>query len=135
MPKGYGQLLIILYKDIIIKEKLPLFFVLMSNRKEELYNRVFSAIIDILTQHYVYDIALTTITTDTEFALINSVKNNFLGVQRIGCWYHLKEDLLQCAHNNGLLKKNSFNKNIDPTLTKKLIYKLANIYVLNMKVI
>ena len=127
MPKGYSQLLIILYKDIIIKEKIPLFFVLMSNRKEELYNRVFSSIIDILTQHYVYDIALTTITTDTEFALINSVKNTFLGVQRIGCWYHLKEDLVQCAHNNGLLKQNNFNKNIDPNLTKKLIYKLANI--------
>ena len=106
MPKGYSQLLIILlYKDIIIKAKIPLFFILMSNRKEELYNRVFSSIIDILTQNYVYDIALTTITTDTEFALINSVKNTFLGVQRIGCWYHLKEDLVQCAHHNGLLKK------------------------------
>ena len=51
----------------------------MSNRKEELYNWVFSSIIDILTQHYVYDIVLTTITTDTEFALI-FCKNTFLGV-------------------------------------------------------
>ena len=74
----------------------------MSNRKEELYNRVFSSIIDILTQHYVYDIALTTITTDTEFPLINSVKNTFLGVHRIGCLYHLKEDVVQRAHNNRL---------------------------------
>ena len=32
MPKGYGQLYIILFKDFITKKKLPLFYILMSNR-------------------------------------------------------------------------------------------------------
>ena len=49
MPKGFSQFLIILYKDIIIKEKIPLFFILMPNRQEELYIRIFNALIDILT--------------------------------------------------------------------------------------
>ena len=43
-PKGYAQLLIILFKDNIIKEKIPLFFILMSNKKEESYKRVFNSI-------------------------------------------------------------------------------------------
>lgn len=34
IPKGYGQLFIILFKDINTKEKLPLFYVLMFNRLE-----------------------------------------------------------------------------------------------------
>ena len=101
----------------------------MSNRKEELYNHVFSSVLDILTQHYVYDIELTIITTNTEYALINAVNNTFMGVQYICCWYHLKEDLVQCAHNNGLLNINNHNMNIDPNITKKLIFKLANIYL------
>ena len=41
MPKGYSQLFIILFKDEVTKEKIPLFFILMSNPTEELYNLKF----------------------------------------------------------------------------------------------
>lgn len=53
----------------------------MSNRKEELYKKIFGSVIEILTQNYVYNLPLISITTDTEYALINVVKSNFFGIQ------------------------------------------------------
>ena len=90
IPKGFNQLLIILFKDLIITEKLPVFYILMINRKEELYKRIFDSILDILTQNYIYDLQFISITSDTENALINAIKEIFVGVQRIGCLYHFK---------------------------------------------
>ena len=43
-PIGYGQLLIIIFKDIITSDYLPCFFILMSNKTEILYNMVFISI-------------------------------------------------------------------------------------------
>ena len=105
IPKGFNQLLIVLFKDIIIKEKLPVFYILMSNRKEELYKKIFDSILDILTQNYIYDLQLISITSDTENALINAIKAIFTGVQRIGCLYHFKANLIKEAKYLGLWKK------------------------------
>ena len=119
-PKGYIQILIIFFKDIIIKEKIPCFFVLMSNRKEELYKRVFNSIIEILTQDYIYNLSVKTITTDTEIPLINAIKKTFNRVQRIGCWFHRKQNLEKYVKILGLLnpmkinnKNNMDNSNSD----------------------
>ena len=38
-----------------VKEKLPAFFILMSNRKEQTYKKIFNCIIEILTQDYIYN--------------------------------------------------------------------------------
>ena len=43
-PIGYGQLLIIIFKDIISADYLPCFYILMSNKTELLYNMVFLSI-------------------------------------------------------------------------------------------
>ena len=94
-PKGYAQLFIILFKDNIIKEKIPLFFILMSNKKEESYKRVFNSIIEILTQNFIYDLPLKSITTDSEISLINAVEETFVGLQQIGCFYHFLM-IVQC---------------------------------------
>ena len=66
---------------------------------------------------------MKTITTDTELALINAVNTNFVDVQRIGCWFHLKQDLLREAKVLGLLNKK--NNNINPETTIEIIKQLA----------
>ena len=93
-PKDFSQLLIIIFKDIIIsiiKSKYyPGFFVLMSNKTEILYDPIFKSIKRILTKFNLYKLEIESITTDSEIALINTVNNNFQNSIRIGCWFHLK---------------------------------------------
>ena len=122
-PIGYAQLLIIIFKDVVSSEYMPGFFILMSNKTEILYDMVFKSVIRILTQNYIYKLNIYTITTDTELALINAIQMNFPNTQRIGCWFHLKQDLLREARILGLL--NNKNKNINSELTLEVITQLS----------
>ena len=74
-----------------------MFYTLISNRIEISYDLVFNSIKRILTQNQIYSLDIKTITTDTELALINSIKINFPNSKRIGCWFHLKQDLMKEA--------------------------------------
>ena len=85
--------------------KISIFFILLSNKRQELYNLSFQAFKRILTQQNNYDIDIFTIITDQETALINVVNNNFKYTYRIGCWYHYKVYLLRQARIYGLLNK------------------------------
>ena len=87
----------------------------MSNKIEIIYDMVFKSIIRILTQNNIYSLDIKTITTDTEIALINSIKTNFPKSQRIGCWFHLKQDLMREARVLGLF--NPKNNKINPETT------------------
>ena len=118
-PKDYSQLLIIIFKDFISSEYYPGFFILMSNKTEILYDLIFKSLIRIITQQNIYDISFRTITTDTEAALINAVERNFDKIKRIGCWFHLSQDLIREARLMGLL--NSKNKNIGINITYEII--------------
>ena len=69
-PDKYSQLLIIIFKDKIIFEYLPAFFILMSNKTEILYNQIFCSVKRILTQNNIYNLNIETITTDSELSLI-----------------------------------------------------------------
>ena len=122
-PIGYAQLLIIIFKDVVSSEYMPGFFILMSNKTEILYDMVFKSVIRILTQNYIYKLNINTITTDTELALINAIQMNFPNTQRIGCWFHLKQDLLREARILGLL--NNKNKNINSELSLEVITQLS----------
>ena len=102
-PSGYEQLLIILFKDVIINEYIPCFFVLMKHKYEFLYNLIFQSIKYILTQNNLYNLLIETITTDQENALINGLKNNFANFQNILCFFHYKHDILLNAKKYGLL--------------------------------
>ena len=104
-PKEYEELIIIIFKDIIIHEYLPGFYILVSNKSEQMYDIVFRSIIRILTQNNIYILNIKSITTDTELALINDINSNFKGVQRLRCWFHLKQDLIRNARIFGLLNK------------------------------
>ena len=122
-PINFSQLLIIIFKDIISSDYIPGFYILMSNKTEIIYDMVFKSVKKILTQNGIYSLNIKTITTDTELALINAVNTNFVDVQRIGCWFHLKQDLLRESKVLGLFNKN--NKNINPETTIEIIKQLA----------
>ena len=114
-PKSYEEFIIIIFKDTIIHEYFPCFYILVNNKSEVMYDIIFKAIKRILTQNEIYNLEIKTITTDSEIALINAVNNNFPNVQRIGCWFHLKQDLIRNARIFGLL--NEKNKDIDINIT------------------
>ena len=122
-PINFAQLLIILFKDVLLSQYIPCFYILMSNKSEILYDLIFKSIIRILTQNNLYHVTFQTITTDTEIALINAVKSNFENTTRIGCWFHLKQNLLNQAKVCGLLNKN--NNKIDTNQTFDIISQLS----------
>ena len=76
----------------------------MPNIKGQKYKKIFESLIEILKQDYIFNLPLKSITTDIEFQMIRAIKLCFPGMQRIGCWFHLKHNLGQYAHNIGLLK-------------------------------
>ena len=80
----------------------------MSNKTEILYDLIFKAVIRLITQQNIFKLEFQTITTDTENALINAVTNNFPEVHRLGCWFHLNQNLIMEARTMGLF--NSKNK-------------------------
>ena len=106
--------MIIIFKDFITAEYYPGFYILMSNRTELLYDLIFKSISRIITQQEIYKLDFISITTDTELALINAINNNFPETKRLGCWFHLSQDLIREARIMGLLnsKSNKINVNI-----------------------
>ena len=94
-PNGYEQILIILYKDIITKEKIPGCYIIMNNKKYEIYKEIFLALINILTQNHIYNLDFETITTDVELALIKAVNAAFPMVRHFNCYFHYKQDLIR----------------------------------------
>ena len=83
----------------------------------------FKSLKRILTQNELYQLNIKTITTDTEVALINAINANFQETQKIGCWFHLKQDLIRNARIMGLLNKR--NKDIDINITFEIITQLT----------
>ena len=84
---------------------------------------IFKSINRIITQQNIYETNFLTITTDKEQVLINAVNNNFNNVKRIGCWFHLSQDLIREARTMGLL--NSKNKKLDVNITYNVISNLS----------
>ena len=103
---GYEQILIVLYKDIIIKEKIPGCYVIMNNKIYDNYKEVFFSIKNILTQNDLYSLNIETITTDSEKALIKAIYNIFPKIKHFNCYYHYKQDLIRNFKKAGLYKKN-----------------------------
>jgi len=108
-------------KDLLNSNFYPCFYILMSNKTEILYTIVFHSIKNLLTQYYIYDLQIETITTDIENALINGLNNTFTNFKRLGCWFHLKCDLIREAKS----LCNKKNKNVDINDTFKIISVLS----------
>ena len=95
----------------------------MTNKTEILYDIIFKSVKSILSQNNIYKLNIKAITSDTEVSLINAINNNFPQSQRIGCWFHFKQDLLREAKICGLLNRK--NKNINPEITLEVITQLS----------
>ena len=95
----------------------------MTNKTEILYDLIFKSVKRIITQQNIYSLNILTITTDTEIALINAVNNNFPNVTRIGCWFHLNQDLIREVKIMGLFNRN--NKEIDVNITYEIITQIS----------
>ena len=67
----------------------------MILKLERLYDLVFKAILNLLTNTNEFNLEIETIVTDQEKELINSIKKNFQNIQRIYCLFHYKHDMLK----------------------------------------
>ena len=76
-PREFKQLLILMYKDIITNLKIPGVYILMNGKSQDLYDIVFDSLINIITENRNIELEVLSIITDTEKALINSVKKYF----------------------------------------------------------
>ena len=70
-------------------------FILLNKKSEDIYNASLESEYNIITHQGVYDLSLESICTDTEIALRNACMKNFSNVQRIGYFFHYKQDLIR----------------------------------------
>ena len=80
-----------------------------------MYVLIFKSISRIITQQEIYKLDFISITTDTELALINAININFPETKRLGCWFHLSQDLIREARIMGLLNSKSNKINVNTT--------------------
>ena len=66
-----------MYKDIITELKIPGIFILLRGKNQFLYDYIFSSIINIVTNNRKFDLNILSIVSDSEKALVNSIKKNF----------------------------------------------------------
>ena len=95
----------------------------MNNRIYENYIKVFDSIKILLTQNNTVSYNLETITSDSEFALIQAINDAFPQVQRIWCYYHYINDIKRnlAIYN---LNKNELYETFFKEISKvPLIYK------------
>lgn len=104
-PNGYAQILIILYKDKIINEKIPGCYIITNNKTFDIYLEVLNSFNNIITQNGIFDFNLSSITTDNEIALTNAIKIAFPNVKLFYCYFHYKQNLVENLRKRGLLKK------------------------------
>ena len=107
-----------MYKDIITNLKIPGVYILMNGKSQDLYDIVFDSLINIITENRNIELEVLSIITDTEKALINSVKKYFPNSQRIACYFHYKQDVLRNLRIYGLYNEN--NKVTSDIIIKKL---------------
>ena len=67
-----------MYKDIITELKIPGIFILLSGKNQFLYDYIFSSIINIVTNNRKFDLNILLILSDSEKALVNSIKKTSL---------------------------------------------------------
>ena len=120
-PPEFKQLLIIMYKDIITNLKIPGIYILLNGKNKDLYDLAFDSIIKILTEDRAIEIEVENLITDTEKALVDTVKKYFPNSQRIGCFFHYKKDIMRNIKAYGLYKKH------DKSTSDIIIQKLSSL--------
>ena len=118
-PPEFKQLMIIMYHDIVSNLNIPGIYILMNGKSQIHYDIIFDSIINIITNYHEIDLNINSIVTDSEVALVKSVKKYFPNSLRISCLFHYKQDLMRNIREYGLYKKP------DKELSDKIIYKLS----------
>ena len=67
----------------------------MNEKYLNLYDIVFNSIFNLITNNGKIDINVISVVTDTEIALINSIRKYFPNTQRIACFFHYNQDILR----------------------------------------
>ena len=107
-PDNFVQLMIIEYKDVIIKEKIPGAFMITNNKKTCIYKELLTSIKNIISQNNEYILNLESITSDDEKALVKAINYIFPEIIRINCFFHYKKDLRDYFKALGFTKKKFF---------------------------
>ena len=63
-PQGFKQILVILFKDIIINKKISCCFMILKNKRYEIYEKCLTSFNNIIKQNYIFELEIETITTD-----------------------------------------------------------------------
>ena len=66
-----------MYQDIITNLKIPGIYILLNGNNKELYDLTFDSVIKILTDDRKIEIEVEKIITETELALIDTIKKLF----------------------------------------------------------
>jgi len=114
-PNRYYQLLILICNHEFTNTNVPCLYILMTSKEQVSYGYVFILIDQIIKQHG-YNLKVTSIMSDYEEALRNSIRNIFPEAQLQGCYFHYVKALWSKASKLGLRKKSTI---ID---TKLLIF-------------
>ena len=87
-PRGFKQLIVILYYDNKALKRYPGLFALINNKTENGYIEMFKSIFNILTIEDTRFFKLKSITTDFEPGLINALDKIKPDIRKVGCFYH-----------------------------------------------
>ena len=98
-PKGFTELIIILYHDEELNIRAPGCYILLNNKSEIVYTKVFKKFRKIISIENSREFVLQTYITDFETALLNSLKKIFLNTRRVGCYYHYVKNIRQYDKN------------------------------------
>ena len=66
--------MIIMYHDIVSNLKIPGIYILMNGKSQIHYDIIFDSIINIITNYHEIYLNINSIVTDSEIALVKSVK-------------------------------------------------------------
>ena len=104
-PNGFAQILIIQFKDSIIKEKIFGSYIIMNNKKAVLYIEVLKTFKKIMTQNNKYELNIKTITSDAEKALIKGINIVFPNTKKYSEKYNNNPNNTDAINNNSNSKE------------------------------
>ena len=99
--------MILMYKDILTSLNIPALYILINGKYEIFYNHILESVINLITQNREYELAVETIVTDSEKALINAVKKYFPNIRRIACFFHYKQNIIKNIKIMVYIKRNT----------------------------
>ena len=93
-----------MYLDQDINKFIPACYILLNNKTVWIYNESIEYIKSKICTNNKGNLNIKTVICDFEQGLINAIKNNFIDVTIVGCYFHHKKCLIRKAQSLGLTK-------------------------------